>query len=115
MIEDWKVTYNDEAVAQVLTFLPKQEGTKIVNQLYDGSYQIQSVGYTRRKAEVTIFVESRKALESMETAAATAALVSVRYREKTYRGYISDEINWSAAIPGQYYSGSFTLLIDEVS
>lgn len=115
MITDWKVSYNDEVVAQVLTFLPKYETTKIVNQLYDGSYQIQNVGYTRKKAEVTILVESRKAQESMEMAAATAALITLRYRDKIYRGYISESISWSAEIPGQYYSGSFTFLIDEVS
>lgn len=114
MIEDWKVTYNEEPVAQVLTFLPNYETTKIVNQLYDGTYQIQNVGYMRKKADVTIFVESLVALEKMETAAATSALITIRYREKTYKGYISEKINWSAAIPGQYYSGSFTLLIDEV-
>ena len=48
--------------------------------------------------------------------AASASLIGVTYRDSTYYGYIEEDVSWDAIIPGEWYKGSFKLLIEsEVS
>jgi len=52
-------------------------------------------------------------MPAVNEAEADGALVSVVYRDKQYLGYIEEAPDWSALTPGESYTASFNLLIDE--
>lgn len=111
-MEDWKLVRDSVSLAQILTFVPKIEGTKIVSKALDGSVYIQTVGDGTKIATVTIFA-SRDEIPAVNSADAEGAAVVVYYRDTAYIGYMDELSDWSEKIAGEYYTNTFKLLIEE--
>lgn len=111
-IETWKLSRNSVVLAQVLSFLPGKSQTKVVTKALDGSIYIQTIGSATRNAAVTIFA-TRDEMPAVNDAEADGAVVSIVYRDTQYLGYIESAPDWSDKEPGEYYTGTFTLLIEE--
>ena len=75
-IETWKVYRNSVALAQVLSFLPGIEQTKVTTKALDGSVYIQTIGEGTKYAEVTIFA-TRAEMKPVNLAEADGAAISV--------------------------------------
>ena len=114
-IQTWKLAFNSTAISQVLTFLPNIEQSKIVSKALDGALYIQTIGEGTHFSEVEI-LSTRDEKDVVNELAASASLIGVTYRDSTYYGYIEEDVSWDAIIPGEWYKGSFKLLIEsEVS
>ena len=111
-IDNWKLSRNSVVLAQILSFLPGKSQTKVVSKALDGSVYIQTIGSATRHAAVTIFA-TRDEMPAVNDAEADGAVVSVVYRDKQYLGYIEEAPDWTDKEPGEYYTGTFTLLIEE--
>lgn len=111
-ISTWKLSRNSVTLAQILTFLPSIDQVKVTSKALDGTIYIQTIGTGTKQATVTIFA-TRAEMPAVNDAEADGALVSVVYRDKQYLGYIEAAPDWSALTPGEAYTASFNLLIDE--
>lgn len=111
-IQDWKLSRDSVALAQILTFKTGTEQTKIVSKALDGSTYIQTIGDGTRYANVSI-IATREETDLVEAAEADGALVSCVYRDVQYFGYIEDPPDWEAVQPGYWYRATIKLLIDE--
>lgn len=112
-VNDWKVTYDNVVIGQVLSFVDKLEQSKIVSKALDGTVYIQTIGSPVKKAEVSVFC-SREEKSLMDEAEASAALIRVVYRDEIYLGHIEAAPQWQTSYPGKWYSATITLLIEEV-
>jgi hypothetical protein len=99
-------------LGDVLTFVPNLESNKIINRLYDGSYQIQTIGSAGKYATVELFIY-RATMDAINLAESRSDLLRVVYNEQTYLGYISEPIQWSPIIKGSAYQGTMKFLIEE--
>jgi len=112
-INTWKLRYNDgDAVAQVQNFRADIEGRKIVSKALDGSVYIQTIGSGTKYAEVKILA-TRTEMAEVDVFESEGTLISVEYRGIKYYGFIEDTVSWSDVLPGEWYTGSFKLLIEE--
>ena len=111
-ITTWKLSLNSVTLAQVLTFLPGIDQTKVVSKALDGSIYIQTIGTGCKYSNVTIFA-TRSEMTAVNEAEADGALVSVVYRDVQYLGYIEAAPEWSEKEAGEYYTAIFKLLIEE--
>lgn len=111
-ITTWKLSLNSVTLAQVLTFLPGIDQTKVVSKALDGSVYIQTIGTGVKYANITIFA-TRDEMPAVNEAEAEGALVSIVYREVQYLGYIEEAPDWTEKIPGESYTATFKLLIGE--
>lgn len=111
-IHSWKLSRDSVTLAQVLSFLPGINQTKVISKALDGSIYIQTIGTGTKQASVTIFA-TREEMPAVNSAEADGALVSLVYRNIQYLGYIEEAPEWSVIIPGEGYASTFTLLIDE--
>ena len=110
-IQTWKLTFNSTVISQVLTFLPNVEQAKVVSKALDGSIYIQTIGEGTLFSEVEI-LSTREEMTVVNELAASASLIAVTYRDFTYYGYINEDVSWDAIVPGEWYKGSFKLLIE---
>lgn len=111
-VQDWKLSRDSVALAQVLTFKTGVDQTKIVSKALDGSIYIQTIGDGIRYATVSI-IATREEKDLVEAAEADGALVSCVYRDVQYLGYIEDQLDWDDIQPGYWYGATIRLLIDE--
>lgn len=100
-----------ETIADVLTFVPGLERTKIITRLYDGSRHVQTIGITAPYANVEIFAY-QETISLLNAAEAQAELLRLVYKETAYFGYIEAPISWNAAIKGMAYTASIKFLIE---
>jgi hypothetical protein len=109
---DWTIkTEAGVELADVLNFTPAKERTKIVTKLYDGSYNVQTVGDPTDYADATICVESMSALRAVNESEASCVLLTLRYRDVDYYGYICDEPKWKPVLQGSVYTASIKFLV----
>lgn len=111
-IHDWKVTYNNEIIAQVLSFVPNVVGNKILTKSLDGTVYIQTVGVGLKNAAVEMLC-SREQIDLVNMAEAEGGVITAVYRDKTYIGYFEEAPEWEAVSPGEWYKTTMTLLIEE--
>lgn len=111
-IFEWKLRKDGEAIAQVLSFVKAPDQTKIVSELNDGSYQIQTVGSARHYANVTVFCASREEMDAVNEAEADVDVLTLNYRDEEYTGVIRAAPRWDATVPGERYTGTFVLLLE---
>ena len=109
-IHDWKLSTNSSTIAQILTFVPGIEQSKIVSKALDGTIHIQTIGSGTKYAAVSIAC-TRIEMGLVNKAEADGALVVAVYRNKKYSGYIEAAPSWTAVKPGEWYTGTFKLLI----
>jgi len=100
-------------VTGVVSFIKKLEQTKIVNRLYDGTYQIQTVGNPATIAVVVAHATIAQK-DNLDAAEATAAMLQCIRDGTVYIGYIKEVINWTPVVLNVLYEGTLTLLINEV-
>lgn len=109
---DW--TLKTEAgveIAQVLNFTPALERTKIETRLYDGSYNVQTIGAVGFKPTATLLVDSMDKLRAVNAAEAECAVLTLRYRDTDYVGYISGQPSWSPVIRGSVYTAAVKFMV----
>lgn len=111
-VHDWKVTYNNEIIAQVLSFVPNVAGNKVLTKALDGTVYIQTVGSGIKHAKVEMLC-SREQLDSVNESEAEGGVITVVYRDKTYIGYWEEAPEWEAVSRGEWYKTTMTLLIEE--
>lgn len=111
-IHDWKVSYGDEIVAQVLTFTRGVTSTKVLTKSLDGTVYIQTIGSGLKVASVTILCTTDEKMK-VDIAESEGAVITVVYRDVTYIGYIEAAPSWEIVSPGEWYKANFTLLIEE--
>lgn len=109
---DWTLkTSAGVQLAEVQNFTPAKERTKIVTKLYDGSYNVQTVGDPTDYAEATICVTSLSDLRAVNEAEALCALLTLRYRDVDYYGYIEAAPSWKPVLRGSVYTASIKFLV----
>lgn len=109
---DWTLkTDNGVQLAEVLNFTPAMERTKIMTRLYDGSYNVQTVGDPANYAEATILVDSMSRLRAVNEAEALCALLTLRYMDVDYYGYIDAAPGWKPVVRGSVYTASIKFLV----
>ena len=101
-------------LAKVLNFTPALERTKILTRLYGGAYLAQTVGQPSERPTANIVVESMAALESVNEAEASCALLRLSYAGKIYTGYIAAAPKWTPIIRGRVYSAAIQLAVEAV-
>ena len=111
-VHDWKVTYNNEIIAQVLSFTPNITGNKVLTKALDGTVYIQTVGGALKHAAVQMLC-NREQIDTVNLSEAEGGIVTVVYRDKTYIGYFEEAPEWEAVSPGEWYKTTMTLLIEE--
>lgn len=111
-IHDWKVSYGDEVVAQVLTFTPGISSTKVLTKALDGTVYIQTIGTGQKHASVSILCTMEEKMK-VDIAESDGGVITVVYRGVTYVGYIEEALSWEIVSPGEWYKSTFALLIEE--
>lgn len=111
-VSDWKLSRDSVAIAQVLTFLPSLDQTKVVSKALDGTVYIQTIGDPIKHAAVTILA-TREEMAPVNQAEADGAVLSAVYRETRYAGYIEAAPEWQPVIPGEWYTADIKFLIQE--
>lgn len=109
-IKNWKLSSGSTVLAQVLSFVPGIEQSKIVSKALDGTVHIQTIGAGTKYANISIF-SSREEMDLVNKAEADGAFVSAVYREKKYSGYIQSAPSWEAVSRGEWYTATIKLLI----
>ena len=113
-ITDWKLKRaNGLEIAQVTSFMKLRDGTKIINRMYDGSYNIQTIGVAQTKATVKVYAASRSLMHAVNDAEASGELLTLVYQGEQYTGFIESAPSWTKFVSGRSYTGTFTFLIDE--
>lgn len=111
-VHEWKVSFDNTVMGQVLSFVKALEQVKITSKALDGTVYIQTVGSPTVTATVSVF-SSKEEMELLNEAEAAGARISVVYRGVTYLGYIESKLQWQTVYPGKWYNASMTLLIEE--
>ena len=111
-VHDWKVTFDDAVLGQVLTFVKGYEQVKVTSKALDGTVYIQTVGAPTHNAKVSVFSSSEEK-DLLDAAEAAGALIKVTYRNVTYLGYIESKLQWQTIYPGKWYNAEMVLLIEE--
>lgn len=111
-ITTWKLSRNSAVLAQITRFFKDVDQEKVVSKALDGTIYIQTIGRGIKYADVSVFVTLAEK-DLVNAAEADGALVSCVYRGTNYLGYIEEHVSWDDVIPGEYYNGTFKLLIDE--
>lgn len=101
---------NNKRLADVLTFVPGLEQNKVINRLYNGSYQIQTIGNPASYFDVEIFIY-RTEMDLINLAEARAEVLLVSYNGLTYVGCIEAPVQWDPVIKGESYKGKIKFLI----
>lgn len=109
-VKEWKLSSGSTVLAQVLSFVPGIEQSKIVSKALDGTVHIQTIGEGTKYASVSIF-SSREEMNLINKAEADGAFVTVVYRDKKCSGYIESAPSWNTVVPGEWYSASIKFLI----
>lgn len=111
-VHDWKVKYDSKEVAQVLRFTPNVAGTKIMAKALDGTVYIQTIGSVLKHAAVEILCTFDE-MEIINLGEASGGVFTVSYRGKIRIGYIEEQPEWEAVVPGEWYKSTVTFLIEE--
>lgn len=112
MIENWKLSRDSVALAQILSFVPSVEQTQVLSKALDGSVYIQTIGSMLKFANVSIFANNEE-IKLIDKAAADGALISCVYKDTQYLGYMEDIPDWSTLQAGVWYHSNIKLLIEE--
>ncbi len=111
-VQDWKVKYNGQIVAQVLRFTPNITSTKVLTKALDGTVYVQTLGSGLKCAAVEILCTMDE-MEVVNLGESEGGVFTVYYRGKTRIGYIEEQPEWEAVSPGEWYKTTITLLIEE--
>lgn len=111
-MNDWKLSRDNEDLAQILSFVPGIEQTKVISKALSGAVYIQTIGDGTKWASVSIFA-SRDEMGGVNEAEADGAVVVATYRDKRYIGYIEEAPEWETVLPGSWYRTNIKLLIEE--
>lgn len=106
----WTLKQSGATIARVLSCAADMDATKIVSKLYNGSWHVQTVGAARGVLSLQLYVDSRAARDTVNAAAAQAAVLTVAYRDSTYTGIIEGAVAWSPFVGGKSYTGTCKLL-----
>lgn len=110
-IATWKLIRDSVPLAQILTFVKGLDQTKTKTKALDGTLYIQTIGAPQNQADVSIFV-SLAEKDTVNQAEADGAFVTVVYRDVQYFGYVDEAPSWDPTVPGEWYTGTFKLLIE---
>ena len=109
----WKMRDNSgKIIGQVLKFEKGIDRNKVVQKSLNGVVYIQTIGDGIPYADIDLFC-TREQRDFVNVAEASGEYVSVIYRDTKYYGYIEEEPDWNANKPGEYYTATFKLLIEE--
>ncbi len=113
-IHAWKVRDSLGTIyAQVLSCVPAVTGGKATHRALNGATYIQSIGSPSEKIAVQIYAESLLNKLELDTMNCEGKVAYIEYRNIVYIGYIlENDISWTPIIPGETYTGNFTLLVD---
>lgn len=111
-IHEWKITYDNKVVGQVLSFVRNVGSNKVLTRALDGTVYIQTIGSSLPYADITILC-SREEKDIVNLAEAEGGVITAKYRGKIYIGYIEEQPEWEAQSPGEWYTTSIRLLIEE--
>ena len=109
---EWKLSLEGAVLAQILSYIPGIEQTKVISKALDGSVYMQTIGTGNPYADITI-LSTRTEMEAVNQAEADGLYLTAVYREKVVMGYIEARPEWDAAEPGEWYTTSIKLLIAE--
>lgn len=98
-------------LGRVLNYTPGLERVKIVTRLYDGSYNVQTVGVANETAVATVLVTDMSALRAVNLAEASGELLTLKYRDTDYTGYLDAKPSWKPIIAGSVYTASLRFLV----
>lgn len=106
-------TSGTEMVTGVVSFLKSLDQVKITTRLYDGTFQVQTVGSPASFADIDVHatIAQKDDLNNVE---ATGAVLQCIKEGINYIGYIKEAIKWSSVVDDKLYEGTLTLLINEV-
>ena len=86
---------------------------KILVNALDGTPHIQTPGKADQYKEVVIWCATSEKRYAADDASNDGALVSVEWKGKTFKGYISGDISWEQ-FRNERGAGTFTLAVREV-
>lgn len=112
-IHSWKVSRDGVVLAQIEYFMYGLEPNKVVAKALDGTVYVQTVGVATKIANVSVHC-TREEKYLMDLANADGAQLSIAYRGMRYYGFIEEEIDWDATVPGEWYHGDFKFIVDEM-
>lgn len=113
-IVNWRLkTLDDVELAEVLNFTPASDRTKIETRLYNGTYQVQTIGAINLKPKITVLVRTIEQLEAVNEAEASCELLTLTYLNRTYTGYLSGQPSWEPALRGSHYVAQMDFMVIE--
>ena len=111
-IHDWKVKYNGQDVAQILRFTPNITSTKVLTKALDGTVYIQTIGTGLKHAAIELLCTLEQ-IDIINAGESEGGVFTATYRGKTRVGYIEEQPEWEAVVPGEWYKTTITFLIEE--
>ena len=86
---------------------------KITTKALDGTLYVQNPGRATEQRKVAAYCDTLEKREDLDTASNNGALLDITWGDKTYKGYIDDDIKWKEWVDG-HGVGSFNLNVKEV-
>lgn len=98
-------------LATIQSFIPGKDGNVVMTKLYDGSYNVQTVGDAADTAAITMWCRGYGAFNAINNAHAFGAVLIARWRGIEYSGYLKAAPNWKAEVAGEVWSAKVTMLV----